>query len=113
MAAGIVDPEGREVVSKISIPVVEFGGYQLAIRKVDDSVRVKDNDPRGIRPGDIIKELRATQVSSADAYTFLCAALITLANQGVEGLKEFLSTTGIKIRDLNGKELKVDAPSGS
>lgn len=103
--SNIVDQDGKEIV-RVAMPVVEYGEYQLPLRRVMPQDRA-DMSEKGVRPVDLIREIRATQASVSDNGTLLLVAMIILCNEGVVGLRRFLHSIEAKVKDLNGKPIEV------
>lgn len=104
--SNIVDRDGNEIV-RMTVPVIEHKGTQLSLRRLLPEVMVNTDSEKGVRPSDIIRELRATQACASDNGTMLLYALVVLCNEGIEGLRGFLSHIDVRIEDLNKKVTSV------
>lgn len=98
----LVDAQGKEI-KKVTIPVVHYQGFRFALDSVraDEIATITD---KGVRPGDIIKELRAARREASDRFTILAAALAVAAKHGTDALQEYLQEIGLRISDIDGRK---------
>jgi hypothetical protein len=98
----LVDSQGREI-KQVTMPVIKIGEHTFAFDTVRAEEKVDLDSEKGVRPGDIVKELRALEREVSHRFTLLAAALAA-ATKGIDNLEEFLTGLGLEVVDIQGKK---------
>lgn len=97
----LLGADGKEI-KKRSVPTVKYKDFLLPVEFVKDEEMTVIGD-KGIRPSDIIRELRATQREMRQRFVLLATGMVAAATDGNGALKEYLDTIGLVLSDLQGK----------
>lgn len=100
--SGILGPDGKPVET-VNIPIVKFDDFIFPMHMMEKDELVQTGE-EGVRPSDIIKELRAISREMRQRFTILAAGLVCASKGGEEELTRFLNSIGLVISDINGKK---------
>ena len=100
--SNLVGPNGQPVETR-TIPIVKYNEFIFPMHMVEKEEIVQLSD-KGIKPSDIIKELRATAREMRHRFTVIAAGLVVAAQKGPEELDKFLSSIGLVITDAKGQK---------
>lgn len=98
---GLVDNSGEEV-KKISIPVVKFRDFVFPITTVTPEYQNYVGSEGGVRPIDIVREVRMTLDEMRNKFTVLSVGLAVIAETNPD-VKDYLNEIGLVLEDLNKK----------
>jgi hypothetical protein len=109
METNLVDAQGRKVQTS-SIPCIKYKEFVIPIRTVTESSLAKVVEG-GIRPADIIKEIRAQYVELQDRFLILSTLLAVIAKKDPGGdLDRAMSQMGLTLTDYQGAKIYSPNP---
>ena len=98
----ILGADGKPIRT-VQIPTLQVDDFVIGIDLVSDDEMVQSTKD-GLRPGDLLKELRATNREHRHRFNIIMT-LFSYATKGPEELKRAMDSMGLHVRDLNDKTI--------
>lgn len=100
--SNLVGPDGQPIKT-VTVPVVHYDGFVFPMHMVQDEEIAKPTE-KGVKPSEIIAEMRATAREMRHRFTILAAGLVVAAKDGPEKLDAYLNEIGLVITDAKGQK---------
>lgn len=96
----ILDADGKPI-EVASVPVVKYKDFVFPIHTLEKA-ELTTMSKEGVRPTDIITEIRAIGREMRHRFNLLAVGLVLAAKEGPEELENYLNSIGLVITDVKG-----------
>lgn len=100
---------GGQPIRTVTVPVIKYKNFSIPIRIVQKEDRVNPTT-EGIRPMELLKEVRAMYLELQDRFVVLATLLSVVAKTDPE-LDSAMSQMGITLKDMNEEFIYKPDPS--
>ena len=99
---GLVGADGKPLKT-VNVPIVKFDDFIFPMHMVEQDEMAQVTE-KGVKPSDIIREMRAVGREMRHRFTILAAGLVLASQKGPEEVERFLNSIGLVITDIKGNK---------